>query len=180
MRKDLDVTRIKTDEKAVVNVIKTIESMINPFEADQQELVYLVSGAVATPAIARDMKSMLKEGEFAAVMFMETHIVGQEPNIYCKIPKTKLQTFSDIGKKVAGKSKSGKLVTLRNSKALFAKMLLVAKSRQLEMKEVLKYSLRPFPCSLATNEGGLIKTVKSKLFNAIEGEVPDASSDVPI
>ena len=48
------------------------------------------------------------------------------------------------------------------------------------MEEVLKYSLRPFPCSLATNEGDLVKTVKSKLVSAVEGEVTDASVDIPV
>jgi hypothetical protein len=179
MRKDLDETRTKADEKAIVSVINTIESMINPFESAQHELVQLVSGTVATPAIANDMKTMQKKGESAAVKFMETNIVGQEPNIYCTIPKTKLQTFSELGKKVTSKSRKGKLVTLKNSKNLFAKMLLVAKSRNLQMEEVLKYSLRPFPCSLATNEGDLMKTVKSKLVSAVEGEVNDTSVDNP-
>jgi hypothetical protein len=39
------------------------------------------------------------------------------------------------------------------------------------MKEVLIYSLCPFPCSLATNEGDLVKTVKSKLLSTVEEEV---------
>ena len=137
MRKDLDKTRTKADEKAVISVINTVESMINPFDSDQHELVQLVT--VATPAIAYDMKTMQKKGKSATVKFMETHIIGQEPNIYCTIPKSKLQ-----------------------------------------MEEVLKYSLRPFPCSLATNEGDLVKTVKSKLVSTVEGEVTDASVDIPI
>ncbi|CAB3983243.1 Hypothetical predicted protein [Paramuricea clavata] len=40
------------------------------------------------------------------------------------------------------------------------------------MEEVLKYSLRPFPSSLATSEGDLVKTAKSKLLHKIEEDVP--------
>ena len=59
-------------------------------------------------------------------------------------------------------------------------MLLIAKSRKLQMEEVLKYSLRPFPDSLATSEGDLVKTTKSKLLQKIEEDVPSASSvDLP-
>ena len=54
-------------------------------------------------------------------------------------------------------------------------MLLIAKSRNLEMENVLTYSLRPFPCSLATNEGNLVKTAKVKLLHAIEEEVERAT-----
>ena len=153
--------------------------MINPFENDQEELVHLASGTVAPSTVAQDMKSMLQKGETAAVEFMEKNIVGTEPNIYSTLKKTKLQTFSSVGKKVTCKSKSGELVAMKNSKELFAKMLLIAKSRKLQMEEVLKYSLRPFPSSLSTSTGDLVKTAKSKLLHAIEDEVPDASVELP-
>ena len=48
------------------------------------------------------------------------------------------------------------------------------------MEEVLKYSLRPFPRALATNEGDLVKTVKAKLLHAIEEEVQGSSVDLPV
>ena len=101
---------------------------------------------------------------------MKTNIIGEDPNIYSTIKKTNLKTFSYLGKKVTSKSTKGKLVAMKNSKILFAKMLLIAKSRNLNIEDVLKYSLRPFPSSLATLEGDLIKTQKSKLLQAVENE----------
>ena len=71
-------------------------------------------------------------------------------------------------------------MALKNSKIIFAKMLLIAKSRNLHMKEVLKNSLRPFPRALATNEGDLVKIVKAKLLNTIEEEAQGGSVDLPI
>ena len=53
-------------------------------------------------------------------------------------------------------------------------MLLIVKNRNLDLKEVLQYSLRPFPLSLATLEGNLVKSTKSKLLNIIENEVEEA------
>ena len=131
------------------------------------------------PEVAEDMKTMLQKGETAAVEFMKTYIIGAEQNIHSTLKKTKLQTFSVVGKKVTSKSKKGELVAMKNSKTLFAKMLLIAKSRKLPMEEVLKYSLRPFPGSLATNEGDLFKTAKSKLLHKIEEDVPDNSVKLP-
>jgi hypothetical protein len=85
-----------------------------------------------------------------------------------------LRTFSNKGSK-------GQLVAMKNSKILFAKMLLIAKSRNLQLDDVFKYSLRPFPCSLATSEGDLVKTQKSKLVHAIEEEAQSSSvSDPPL
>ena len=78
------------------------------------------------------------------------------------------------------KGSKGQLVAMKNSKALFAKMLLIAKSRNLHLPDVFKYSLRPFPCSLATSKGDLVKTSKSKLIHAIEEEAQTSSvSDPP-
>lgn len=53
-------------------------------------------------------------------------------------------------------------------------MLLIAKTRNLDTKDVLQYSLRPFPLSLATLEGNLVNSTKSKLLNIIENEVQEA------
>jgi hypothetical protein len=53
-------------------------------------------------------------------------------------------------------------------------MLLIARNRNLDLKEVLQYSLRPFPLSLATLEGNLVKSTKSKLLSIIENEVQEA------
>ena len=52
---------------------------------------------------------------------------------------------------------------------LFARLLLIAKSRKVDMEVVLSYSLGPYPLSLATTSGSLVKTAKSKLFDILEG-----------
>ena len=57
---------------------------------------------------------------------------------------------------------------------MFAKVLLIAKSRNLDMENVLQYSLRPFPLSFATPKGNLVKIAKSNLLNIIETETQDA------
>ena len=56
-------------------------------------------------------------------------------------------------------------------------MLLLAQSRNVDMKEVLTYSLGPFPLSLSTEMGTLHKTQKSKLMTAIESDVQDQAVD---
>jgi hypothetical protein len=63
-----------------------------------------------------------------------------------------------LAKKVSSKKKNGDVI----------EMLLIAKNINLDLKEVLQYSLRPFPLSLATLEGNLVKSTKSKLLNIIE------------
>ena len=120
---------MKADEKAVQDIVKTVETMINPFENNKQ-LVHLACGAVATPAVAEDMKTMLEKGKVAADNFMKTIVVEDEPYICATIKKTTLKTFSSMGKKVTNKNKKGDIVVLKNSKILFSKMLLISKKPQ--------------------------------------------------
>ena len=47
------------------------------------------------------------------------------------------------------------------------------KSRNIDMKEVLTYSLRKFPSPIATVDGKLVKTPKSKLMHVLESLVED-------
>lgn len=77
-------------------------------------------------------------------------------------------------------SKNGKgdVVAVKNSRKLFAKILLIARSRDVDIKEVLQYSLRQFPPPLATSDGNLVKTVKSKLLHLIENRTADHLVDI--
>ena len=91
-----------------------------------------------------------------------------------------MKTFSSLGKKVTSRSTKGQLVAMKNSKIIFERMLLMAKSRNFHIEGVLKYSLRPFPSSLATIDGDLIKTQKSKLLQAVVNEANSPNvSDLP-
>ena len=61
---------------------------------------------------------------------------------------------------------------------LFAQMSLIAQRRNLDMRIVLTYPLGPLPWSLATPQGTLRKTNKSKLIQLLTHNV-DPLDDVP-
>ena len=169
-RQDLDKTRIKADEDAVAEVIHTVDAFVNPFENHHVELIHLASGKVG---VASDMANMFERGEKAALDFMNTNVLSAKPDIYAAIKKTNLMTFSQASTKVNSKNGKGDIVAVNNSKRLFAKMLLIARSRDVDLKKVLQYSLRPFPSPLATSEGNIVKTPKSKLLHLIENRNAD-------
>ena len=54
------------------------------------------------------------------------------------------------------------------SRNLFARLLLVPKSRDIDMQNVLSYCLGVYPLSLASVNGSLLKTAKSKLADILE------------
>ena len=67
--KSLDKTRKEADEQSVQNILSTIDSMINPFTHDLEELVSLSSGLVASTDVRMDMLEAEKRGEEAAVRY---------------------------------------------------------------------------------------------------------------
>lgn len=65
--KSLDKTRKEADEQSVQNILSTIDSMINPFTHDSEELVSLSSGLVASTDVKSDLLKAENRGEEAAV-----------------------------------------------------------------------------------------------------------------
>ena len=71
--------------------------MVNTFENNHENLVHISSGAVASPAIEDDMNKMLEKGKAASASFLETHIIGEEPNIYSTIKSANIFIFGKEG-----------------------------------------------------------------------------------
>ena len=59
-------------------------------------------------------------------------------------------------------------VVLKAGRSLFARMLIIAQRRLLNIPKVFQYGLGPLPWSLATGDGRLYKTPKSKLLQLLE------------
>jgi hypothetical protein len=176
----LDLSRQKRDEAAVGNVIKTIESMINPFDLDLEEMVQLSTGTVADDATSVDMEQSHDIGEAKLMSFLKERVLVDEPDIYSPMTKQKLKTFSSMSKGIASKNSSGAACSLKNDRNLFARLLLIGKSRNIDTQELLSYALKPVPLTFANINGRMVKTDKAKLMHAIEDSVTNpVVSEVP-
>ena len=113
--------------------------MINPFDNEYESLVHIASGAVAPPIVQEDMNKMLVHGEQAVLKFMTENLLGDAPNIYTNIKKSNIKTFRNISKKVKIKNAKNEIIAVKDTKKLFAQMILLAKSRDVDIKEVLQY-----------------------------------------
>ena len=65
---------------------------------------------------------------------------------------------------------------LKADQKLFGHMVLVASSRNLDMKDVLQHPLGPLPWALANCDGTMRKTNKAALARHLENRVPHADS----
>ena len=54
---------------------------------------------------------------------------------------------------------------------MFNRLLIIGKSRDIDLEELLSYALSPVPMALGTTDGTPCKTVKAKLMHEFEKDV---------
>ncbi|CAB4002634.1 Hypothetical predicted protein [Paramuricea clavata] len=170
-RKDLDKTNWDKHEQAVKQIMETVTSMSNPFSPESPtELVNICSGVVADEETTKDLQNAYVKGDERLEQYFETRLLCEEPDIFSKIEKMKLKSFSTMAKSTTTRTSSGSVVTVKNDCRFWARLLVIARNRDINLEHVFTYSLRPYPRALATDSGCLVKTVKSKLLHVLEQE----------
>ena len=168
---DLQSTRMVRDETDVKSLVAMLQShWLDPFSSVQQDLVCLSTGKVAPPKIEQDLLAAKAVGEKAYEIFRVERLESQPAKIkfHDTIQKAKLQTFTDLNKKVKVKSKTSKEIILKADRNLFAQMILIKENRKLQMREVLSHPLGPLPWALSTADGSLRKTNKAVLAKELQ------------
>ncbi|XP_038063921.1 uncharacterized protein LOC119734467 [Patiria miniata] len=170
-RKDLTKRRMTRDEQDVQTIMTTISTMINPFdndpETDPTELIHLSSGVIASPEVCTDLMKAHEKGNAAFVTYCKDRLQGGETDLNKPLKRMKLKTFTNMAKTVATKVK-GKDVSTKSDRELLARLVIVGRSRNIDLKHMMSYCLGPLPLSLATHEGCLVKTNKAKLLHYLE------------
>ena len=164
---DLFPGRIKKDEKDVKSIVNLCSDWINPF-LPSSELAVISTAAVVPEKVACDLSTAQKRGEEAFEKFKSTRLSStiQSACFYDRMPKLQLKNCSDMskGKKV---SFSGRELTLKADRGLFAKMAVIAQKRNLNMRYIFTFPLGPIPLSLGNPDGSLRKTQKSSLMEVL-------------
>ena len=169
--KDVSKEGMALDEECVVRSYELVKQWGSPF-TENGELVHLSSGIEGNDEIRDDMVNAQKKEEEALNAFIRDQIESNETDMHCSISKMKLKTFANQKAKLSYKI-SDKTLTLKADREIFARFLVIGGKREVNMKDVLTYSLGPIPWALATPDGGLVKTEKSKLLKVIECDCAD-------
>ncbi|XP_033106462.1 uncharacterized protein LOC117108533 [Anneissia japonica] len=175
--KDLDQSKTKRDTNAVMAIMSTLDSMVNPFDSSNDELVCFSSGVVATDAVKNDLSKALDQGEEAATNYIKGCLIDNEFDMHAPIKNMKLKTFSENNQLL--RTKSGKAVSAKSDRKLFARLLIAGQTRKIDLPEILSYSLGNVSFPLANFDGSLAKTNKSALLHAIEMTAGDCLIDRP-
>lgn len=177
--KETSSSRLKRDEGDVKKVMDTIESWVNPYETKNttDSLINIASGVKANDDITEDILSAEKKGAEAFTSFVQERLCSSQADLYAPLAKTALKTFRNLVKSKKTKAATTDVV-IKADRGLFAKMVVIAQHRQMNMKEVLQYPLGPLPWSLATPDGAPAKTTKASLLHSLEEQAKPAE-DVP-
>ena len=104
---------------------------------------------------------MSRSSEDKVIIIVSKRISTNEVWFWELMEKINKKTFASLSKKAKVKSVDEKLVTASMDRKLFGRLLIASRSREINLREVLKYELDPVPCALAHPDGSLRKTTKS-------------------
>ena len=176
--KDLGISRRLFDEKAVIRCYEVLQNWGNPFHF-RQSLVQICSGVVAPPPVHSDLIEAESIGKAAMNTFIQQRMLSSEVSFYAAINKLKLKTFEELNVKKVCNAKE-KSIVIAAERSMFARLLVIAQVRDvLPLREILAYSLGPIPWPLALPDGGLVKTVKSKLLASIKKNLIAVTTNAP-
>jgi hypothetical protein len=162
----------------ILNVVKVAEAIvgfINPFEMEQKDKLYCISyGASATSEIERDVIFAEAFGADAKVDFISERLEKHE-KFFDPIKRLNLKTLSELGKKTTIKSSQNKIIEYRHQSNIAFQLLVRSQCDDLRiyLKELLAYPLTPVPYNIATSDGFLSKTDKSKGYHFLTKDVED-------
>ena len=174
--KELAGPRKRRDENDIRAIIKALdELMLDPFELKEtindeamvSPLINVATGLVPGNLIAESLLSSFEKGKQCMKDFIEKRIQAKDVGFHEPLPQLKLKTFTALRRKSQA-VKDNKMKSFSADRELFGRLMVIAKSRDLDLHLLFKHELSSVPISLAHPDGSMRKAVKSRLLNELE------------
>lgn len=160
----------------IINIQETIQAMVNPWNCGYAKVVSLSSGATASPEIEHDLVHAHQYGEEKLNKFIDSRLLEQEDSVYLTMKNMKLKTFATQPKMNKSTSTNA---SLKADRSTFARLLVVAQQRDIDLQTILTYSLSPVSAALSSADGRSIsKTTKAALLTTLESHCNTPSPSV--
>ena len=169
---------ISREEKNIEQLVKNIENFTNPFIQENDELFNLVTKVVVPEKVKNDLLGQSDIGQKLFENFVKDQIQSGKMGIWSRMKKRKLQTWKTLGKKIK-LSIAGQIVQLQEDQNLFARMLVVCKSRpEIDIREAIgAYEFTVVPRSMFAADGEMLHcSAKSALMPILE-KLPNSSNE---
>ena len=172
--KESQPKRVQRDEEDVNKILACFSSnlMTNPFDCDaDNQLLNIATGVVLPVESAKSLLDSTEKGKKSMKEFIQDRLDTNKVSFWELLKQLKIKTFASIKKKITLKSPNEKVISIDADRNLFGRLLIVANSREVNLREVLAYELSPVPLSLAHCDGSLRKTTKSVFMHVLEEKV---------
>ena len=158
------------EEKGLAQLTATIERFTNPFSDAHTDLFNLVTKVVMPETVKKDLCEQSEIGRRLFDCFVKERVQSGEVNLWSPLKKRKLLTWKTSAKMVKVTA-ADKIVELQEDRSLFARMMMVCKSRpEIDIKETVgQYEFSIVPRSLFAADGTMLHcSSKSNLMNILE------------
>ena len=172
-------SEIRKSETDVLKLVTAFKQFLNPFNIDdhnKDKLFSLSSGKPASAKVQENLLNYVDTGERAAESFIQKRLVEKTIKFQDPMKKLNLHTFNSMAVVKSLSSSKKKTIQIKAERNLLGRLLLLSQENDISLEKLFKYPLSPIPWSLATADGGLVKTDKSKLMHHLESLVPAAVS----
>ena len=166
----LSASVISREEKNIEQLVKTMENFTNPFTEQSNDLFNLVTKVVMPSKVKKDLLEQNDIGQELFQSFVKDRIKSGKINLWSPMKKRKLQTWKTMGKKVTVSS-AGQIVELQEDRNLFARMMVICKSRpEIDIQEAVgTYEFTVVPRSMFATDGEMLHCpAKSALMSILE------------
>ena len=119
-------------EKDVAQLTATIERFMNPFSDAHTDLFNLVNKAVMPETVKKDLGKQSEIGQRLFDCFLKERVQSGKVNLWSPMKKRKLLTSKTTAKAVKVTAPD-KIVELQEDRSLFARMMMVCKSRPIRI-----------------------------------------------
>ena len=141
--KEAEATRVSRDERDVQSYLLSDPFQI-PEEISEEEipltLSNLATGVVLPGADGSILLNAEELGRKSMETFLSPRIQRNEINFWDPIRWLKIKTFSSVAKKVAVSKQKDKTVTVNADRELFGRLLVAARNRDIDLKEIYRLS----------------------------------------
>jgi len=132
------------------------------------------------------MAQYVSMGSAAVDTVITSRLIQQQEKFQSPLKKMNIKTFEFIAvSKVVMTARHRKTIQVTAELNLFDKLLMLSQNNNIDLQRIFAYQLGPIPWSLATCDGGMVKTSKAQLMHHLEsectvGSVPSVNKTVYI
>ena len=169
---DLRGQTVKRNDAHVSQIVQGILHSMNPFaDVQNPEVLFNISiGKAASEETTASLLNCRTIGETEKSNFIQecsTDMPQFEKPIKC----VAIRTFATDAGRQKVKAKDGKVVAACLMQDLFRSLLPIFLQQNIDIAEVMKFPLKPFPLSISSIDGTMHKSPKSKLMGELEHRV---------